>query len=195
MVCQPGERNPVSKPSRTMVIFVPCSAEEGKPWEEWILRQCPRCGQASIVGHGRRMKQAHDSERDWIRVRRGICRACHLTFTFLPFWSLPYMHYSLYCRQESCRLYREGCSAEQAGAPVRDAERLADGATVLRWVRRRIVSLLVWSGWEAMWSGRPTIAAWDFSCLGRILNFGRSSAHGPPGFGPVEDPLGFIGLP
>jgi hypothetical protein len=49
----------------------------------------------SIIGHGRRSKQAHDEDQDWISVRRGICRPCHKTFTFLPPFSPPYSHYSL----------------------------------------------------------------------------------------------------
>jgi hypothetical protein len=47
----------------------------------------------SIVGHGRRSKQAHDQDHDWISVRRGRCQPCHQTFTFLPPFSLPYTHF------------------------------------------------------------------------------------------------------
>ena len=49
-----------------------------------ILRRCPVCVQDSIVGHGRRRKQAHDEHHDWIGIRRGLCSRCGKTFTFLP---------------------------------------------------------------------------------------------------------------
>jgi hypothetical protein len=42
-----------------------------------ILRRCPICEQDSIVGHGRRRKQAHDAHHDWIGIRRGLCRVCY----------------------------------------------------------------------------------------------------------------------
>ena len=37
----------------------------------------------SIIGHGRRRKQAHDEHHDWIGIRRGRCPGCKRTFTFL----------------------------------------------------------------------------------------------------------------
>ena len=52
-------------------------------------RRCPVCEQESIIGHGRRRKQAHDEHHDWIGVRRGRCAICGRTFTFLPLFSLP----------------------------------------------------------------------------------------------------------
>ena len=65
----------------------------------------PPCLRDSIVGHGRRSKQAHDHDHDWIGVRRGRCKPCHQTFTFLPAFSLPYTHYSLI--EQSPRLLNE----------------------------------------------------------------------------------------
>ena len=44
-----------------------------------ILRRCPICEQDSIVGHGRRRKQAHDEHHDWIGIRRGLCDRCGKT--------------------------------------------------------------------------------------------------------------------
>jgi hypothetical protein len=61
---------------------------------EVIRRRCPACERDSIIGHGRRRKQAHEPH-DWIRIRRGRCPGCGKTFTFLPLLSLPYTHYSL----------------------------------------------------------------------------------------------------
>jgi hypothetical protein len=37
-----------------------------------ILRQCPVCLCDSIIGHGRRRKQVHDEDHDWIPIRRGL---------------------------------------------------------------------------------------------------------------------------
>ncbi|MFP5203944.1 MAG: DUF6431 domain-containing protein [Acidobacteriota bacterium] len=66
-----------------------CWAENS---DEIILRRCPICEQDSIVGHGRRLKQAHDEHHDRIRIRRGRCVHCGRTFTFLPVLFLLYMH-------------------------------------------------------------------------------------------------------
>jgi len=59
----------------------------------------------SIIGHGRRRKQAHDEDHDWIQIRRGICNLCGKTFTFLPPFSSPYGHYSLIARSQALRRY------------------------------------------------------------------------------------------
>ena len=49
-----------------------------------MLRRCPVCERDSIIGHGRRRKQAHDEHHDWIGIRRGLCPGCGKTFTLLP---------------------------------------------------------------------------------------------------------------
>jgi Domain of unknown function (DUF6431) len=103
---------------------------------ELIIRRCPVCAQDSIIGHGRRQKQAHDERHDWITIRRGICRPCGKTITFLPVFSLPYSHYSLIARSEALRRYFvEGCSWEAAAPPVKDPHRVADSSTLRRWFR------------------------------------------------------------
>jgi hypothetical protein len=38
-----------------------------------LPRQCPVCGKHTIIGHGRRLRQSHDDQRESIWVRRGIC--------------------------------------------------------------------------------------------------------------------------
>ena len=82
------------------ILFIPLSAAEFNLEADWaeagmqvILRHCPICSQDSIVGHGRRRKQAHDQRHDWIGIRRGLCSRCGKTFTFLPPFSPPYGHY------------------------------------------------------------------------------------------------------
>ena len=61
--------------------------------------------QDSIVGHGRRRKQAHDEHHDWIGIRRGLCNRCGKTFTFLPPFSPPYGHYSFIARSQALQRY------------------------------------------------------------------------------------------
>ena len=72
------------------ILFIPLRVDPCNPDFNWdaagnepIPRRCPKCLGDSITGHGRRSKQAHDETHDWIEIRRGICRPCHLTFTFL----------------------------------------------------------------------------------------------------------------
>jgi hypothetical protein len=101
-----------------------------------MLRRCPICDRDSIVGHGRRRKQAHDEYHHWIEIRRGICNRCGKTFTFLPPFSLPYTHYSLLARSQALRLYFvEDCSLESAAPTVTDPDRVADPSTLRRWFR------------------------------------------------------------
>ena len=88
----------------------------------------------SITEHGWRSKQAHDETHDWIEVRRGICRPCHLTFTFLPVFSPPYTHYSLVARSQALRRYfLEHRSLESAAPPLKDPDRVTDPSTLRRW--------------------------------------------------------------
>ena len=101
-----------------------------------ILRHCPICAQDSIVGHGRRRKQAHDQHHDWIGIRRGLCNRCGKTFTFLPPFSPPYGHYSFIARSQALqRRFLEGCSWEAAAPTVKDPDRVVDPSTLRRWCR------------------------------------------------------------
>ena len=123
------------------IVFISLSAAQSKLKADWaeagaegIVRRCPVCMRDSVVGHGRRRKQAHDQDHDWIRIRRGICRPCRKTITFLPVFSLPYCHYSLIARGAALRRYFvESCSWEEAAPPVKDPHRIADPSTLRRW--------------------------------------------------------------
>lgn len=102
--------------------------------DQTILRRCPICEQETIIGHGRRRKQAHDEHHDWIGIRRGRCVRCGRTFTFLPVFSLPYTHYSLLARcQALLRRFVEHCSWENAAPKFKDADRVPDSSTMRRW--------------------------------------------------------------
>ena len=126
------------------ILFLSCSPAQcslegdwGETGTEGILRRCPICVEDSIVGHGRRRKQAHDEHHDWIGIRRGLCNRCGKTFTFLPPFSPPYGHYSLTARSQALRRYFiEGCRWEAAAPAVKDPDRVADPATLRRWFRR-----------------------------------------------------------
>jgi hypothetical protein len=125
------------------ILFISLSAARNNLEAEWaevdggpILRQCPICLCDSIIGHGRRRKQAHDEDHDWIGIRRGLCNLCGKTFTFLPPFSPPYCHYSLIARSQALRRYFvEGCSWEASAPTVRDPQRVADPSTLRRWFR------------------------------------------------------------
>jgi Domain of unknown function (DUF6431) len=126
------EQNPI-----TTILFISCSGEQDNlesDWTQLLPRQCPVCDRPSIIGHGRRRKQAHDAYRDWIQTRRGICHGCGITFTFLPSFSLPYTHYSLLARSAALYRYFIDFRSWEAAAPtVKDPDRIADPSTLRRW--------------------------------------------------------------
>jgi len=134
---------PERNPPAVTILFIPLSATRYNLEADWaeagaevILRRCPICSEDSIIGHGRRHKQAHDEHHDWIRIRRGVCNLCGKTFTFLPLFSPPYTHYSLIARSQALqRRFLEGCSWEAAAPAVKDPDRVADPSTLRRWFR------------------------------------------------------------
>jgi len=139
-----------------------------------LPRRCPLCGNRTIIGHGRRRKQAHDQRHDWIWIRRGRCRPCRKTFTILPDWSPPYSHYTLRCRQQAWESASQASNWEQSVPDVKDADRLPDPSTVRRWSWQLfalgvLVSIAMWAG--AGWNTAvpSTIRAWDWNALSRIL--------------------------
>jgi hypothetical protein len=128
----------------TTILVIPLSAGQINADADWaeagadvILRRCPICYEDSIIGHGRRRKQAHDEHHDWIPIRRGLCHRCGKTFTFLPAFSPPYSHYSFVARSQSLhRYFVEGRSWEDASPTVKDPDHVADPSTLRRWFRR-----------------------------------------------------------
>lgn len=163
-----------------MIVFIPQSESSGKGQpaeraaEEWLPRICPRCGERGITGHGRRSKAAHDEQRRRIRIRRGVCNRCGVTITVLPAFSLPYTRYSLYARRSSCCRVAEGAGYEEAAPATLDADRVAEPATVRRWVQLRLLS--VWACGQAaeklgVWALAlaPTIFSWDWPAAVRTL--------------------------
>jgi hypothetical protein len=148
-----------------VIVFIPRSGDgckPGAPDTEWLPRQCPACRQFAIIGHGRRRRQAHDAIRDWIVVRRGLCKSCGGTLTVLPDDCVPGAPYGLRARQQALQQVCQGWAAEQASPDCRDPDRIADASTIRRWLWRRIQSLrfLNWT---------PTLFAWDWRATRRIL--------------------------
>ena len=150
-----GKANVASGAPTVTILFISLSAAQYNLETDWaeagaevILRRCPICVEDSIVGHGRRRKQAHDEHHDWIGIRRGVCNRCGKTFTFLPPFSPPYGHYSLTARSQAlCRYFDEGRGWEAAApafflfAPddgaisvwLRKTENLVHDSVPLRW--------------------------------------------------------------
>jgi len=137
-----GRVRPGTAPKVT-ILFIALSAAQNNFQVDWveagggaILRHCPDCQHDSIIGHGRRRKQAHDENHDWIPIRRGLCNLCGRTFTFLPPFSPPYTHYSLIARSQALRRYFvERCSWEAAAPETKDPRRVTDPSTLRRWFR------------------------------------------------------------
>jgi len=140
-----------------------------------LPRRCPWCGNRSIIGHGRRLKQAHDERHAQIWIRRGLCRPCQKTFTVLPDWSAPSGVYSLHCRQQAWKLLRQSDSSWERSIPeVADTSRSPEPSTVRRWAGRllQVGTLVAVKLWQAVnWSPAmpPTILAWDWTAIRRIL--------------------------
>ena len=130
----------VREPPSNTILFIPLSGNYCNPDFDWaacgeeIIRLCPKCSCDTIIGHGRRRKQAHDESHDWIETRRGLCTRCEVTFTFLPVFSLPYTHYSLIVRSQALRQYfLEHGSCESALPHLKDPDRVPDPSTLRRW--------------------------------------------------------------
>ena len=137
-----------------------------------LPRWCPVCEAATIIGHGKRLRQAHDDRHAGVWIRRGLCGQCKKTFTVLPDWLVPFGHYGLCCRQQACERIAAGDSAEQATPYCKDPARLPDPSTLRRWVQRRVLSLWYWAKAEAAgkyFFAAPTILTWDLSAVCRML--------------------------
>ena len=137
-----------------------------------LPRQCPVCRGQTIIGHGRRFRQAHDDRHERICVRRGICHPCNKTFTILADWLVPSAPFTLRCRQQACENVAAGASVEQAAPHCKDPSRSPDPSTLRRWAHPRLLSVRCWvkaGGIGQRFLRAPTIVAWDLSALCRIL--------------------------
>jgi hypothetical protein len=145
---------------------------------ECLPRRCPICEAATIIGHGRRLRQSHDDGHARVWIRRGLCRRCKNTFTVLPDWLVPFGQYGLCCRQQACERIANGNSAEQAAPHCKDPARLPDASTVRRWACRRLFSLCCWTNMAALarcFFAVPTIFTWDLSAGCRMLRLEAKS--------------------
>lgn len=139
-----------------------------------LPRRCPLCGNRTIVGHGRRRKQAHDQCRDWIGIRRGRCRPCRKTFTILPAWSPPYGHYSLNCRQQAWEALAGAETWEDSIPHTKLPDHIPDASTVRRWAEQLLclwilLTFRLWLATRREIFGSSTILAWNWSLVRRIL--------------------------
>ena len=141
-----------------------------------LPRVCPLCRNDTIIGHGRRLRQANDNRHQHVWIRRGICHPCRRTFTILPEWLTPFAHFTLRCRQQACERISAGHSVEQSVPHCRDASRLPDPSTVRRWCWRRLLSVWCWCSSNRSHLQRgPTILVWDLVVVCRILPLGARS--------------------
>ena len=137
-------------------------------------RRCPVCQEYTIIGHGRRLRQAHDGRHESISVRRGICHPCSKTFTILPDWLAPWSPFTLRCRQQACEYIAAGVSVEQAAPHCKDPSRQPEPSALRRWVQRRLLSVCCWVKTGVIgqhFLSAPTILAWDLWAVCRILPF------------------------
>ena len=139
-----------------------------------LPRRCPGCQDTTIVGHGRRQRQAHDDLHTSLWIRRGRCRQCGKTFTILPDWLMPSAPYTLRCRQQACEHLDAGESVDAAVPVIRDPDRSPDCSTLRRWFSRlhELRMLLVCALWRVAGpcSAPPTSVALDWMTIGRILH-------------------------
>jgi hypothetical protein len=164
-----------------LILFIALPENENKTDPELIPfplrllpRRCPVCGNRTIVGHGRRRKQAHDQRHDRIWIRRGRCRPCRKTFTILPVWSPPYGHYSLHCRQQAWESLQEGDGWEGSVPNTKEPDRVPDPSTLRRWSGQLfclwvLLASRLWlaTAWNIF--GPSTILAWDWNAVRLIL--------------------------
>ena len=141
---------------------------------ELLPRRCPTCQDATIVGHGRRQRQAHDDLHTSLWIRRGKCQRCGKTFTILPDWLMPSAPYTLRCRHQACEHLDAGESAEASVPVIRDPDRSPDGSTLRRWfsrlcaLRTQLADALLRVSDEFR-AALPTSLALDWMTIGRIL--------------------------
>lgn len=143
-----------------MILFIALSSWNGKSgdWSttdlDQIPRRCPDCQRDSIIGHGQRKRQTHDQTHAWIWVRRGFCRLCRMTFTFLPTCCVARSRYSLGCWIEALQQWLQHRSAEVVAPAMQEEDRFVDPSTVRRWRRR-------WADLQGRLGELPTQLAWE----------------------------------
>ena len=149
-------------PAVIIFIALPLGKRQHRPGViplDLLPRRCPVCGDHTIIGHGRRPRQAHDEHHDNIWVRRGICHPCGKTFTILPDWLAPAAPFSLRCREQACERIAAGDSVEQAAPHCKDPSLSPDPSTLRRWAQRRLLSVCCWlkaGAIAAYFLGTPT---------------------------------------
>ena len=106
-----------------------------------LPRRCPICDQDTIIGHGRRRKQAHDEQHDWIWVRRGRCPRARRPSPFCP----PGRRRTATTATTAAR---QAWDARQRKATRRRTARTPRDcridSTLRRWAWRKFVSLWCW---------------------------------------------------
>jgi hypothetical protein len=123
-----------------VIVFLKAVPELGLEGGSYpIPRDCPHCRRAgchdSIKGHGRRPRTCLDERRSRITIRRGRCRACGVTITFLPPILKPYRRYAVPIIAGVIRQLRSGVHYSDLEIHLFDLDAFPDASTVRRWWR------------------------------------------------------------
>jgi Domain of unknown function (DUF6431) len=120
------------------------------------------CGNAPFVNATRSSAMDAAASRPtmsitWIDIRRGRCPGCGTTFTFLPWFSLPYTHYSLTARCQALQRHFVEHSSWEGATPTPDPPIGSHMQTTLR----------------VAWSSKYASNSETHQCLLSITSSGR----------------------
>lgn len=88
-----------------------------------------------MIGHGRRDRTLLDEHRSEIRVRRGLCKACGGTITFLPLTVRPYRRYAVSVIAGVVRQRLRGVPYSRFALVLHNPDVFPHLSTVRRWYR------------------------------------------------------------
>jgi len=120
-------------------------------------RDCRACGEAgAVVGHGRRDRLCHGPGSDRIVVRRGKCRVCERTFTFLPSFAMPRSRYAVDAARETVMRFVSdpGARPMDAAPDFRDTGCVPDLKTLYNWLHT-VADRLDGARFEFVFGGAP----------------------------------------
>ena len=123
-----------------MIVRLPASLSRGSVVEaKYALpRDCPRCkggARGTVIGHGRRQRNCLSESESEIRVRRGLCRTCGGTITFLPSFLGAYRRYTFPIIESVLQQRHQGRDYGSLLVHLHDSERYPETSTVRRWCK------------------------------------------------------------
>lgn len=103
-----------------------------------LPRDCPRCkGGAcgTVIGHGRRRRACLSESESEIQLRRGLCKVCGGTITFLPSFLGTYRRYTFPIIESAVQHRRQGRDYGSLRIHLYSPDRFPETSTVRRWCR------------------------------------------------------------